>query len=523
MRLSRLLGRTLRQPPSDAHLSSHQLLTRAGYVRGLEAGLFAYLPLGRRVLSHLRTLVRQELTSIGGQEVQIPLPPDSEPLGTLVHLARREIDSYRQLPVLLFEFASTILPQPGTRAGLFGASQRPFVKIRVLGDEDLAAASEVKSAVKRVLAACELETVWAERNEEGQQAYVLHASGDAELVRCPTCGYVGERSWTQIRWPDSPEGPELPPEEIATPGCDTIASLAEFLDIPTAQTLKMVFYSVEGRVTCIVIRGDRAVDEDKLARVLGTDQYYSSLEHELASIGAVGGYASPIGLDKSKVRVVADPSIRVGRNFVSGANRADYHIQNVNTPRDFVPGDWADLALVEPGDPCPTCNSALEMATGFSLVHTSPSMPCNPDAEYQDEQGESQRLWVMSYRLDLGRIMAAIVEQHHDDYGIIWPGPCAPFDVHLVALDLRRDEVATQAEALYDRLQEQGYSVLFDDRSASAGVKFNDADLFGVCLRLTVSKRSVKEGLVEAKWRDSRERLKLDEDGLATELARLGD
>jgi prolyl-tRNA synthetase len=148
-------------------------------------------------------------------------------------------------------------------------------------------------------------------------------------------------------------------------------------------------------------------------------------------------------------------------------------------------------------------------------------VPCREDAEYQDEQGESQRLWVTSSEVDLGRMMAAIVEQHHDDYGIIWPGPCAPFDVHLVALDLRREEVDAQAEALHDRLQEEGYSVLFDDRSASAGVKFNDADLIGVCLRLTVSKRSVKEGLVEAKWRDSRERLKLDEDGLATELARL--
>ena len=227
------------------------------------------------------------------------------------------------------------------------------------------AANEVKGAIKRVLAACELDTVWSESNEEGQRAHVLHASGDVELVRCPTCGYVAEKPWTQLPWPDALTNQSLPPEEIATPGCDTIASLAEFLDIPAAQTLKMVFYSVEGRVTCVVIRGDRAVDEDKLARVLGTDQYYASLEHELAAIGAVGGYASPIGLDKSKVRVVADPSVRAGKNFVSGANRADYHIRNVNTPRDFVPGEWADLALVEAGDPCPTCGTGLEIGQPF--------------------------------------------------------------------------------------------------------------------------------------------------------------
>jgi prolyl-tRNA synthetase len=255
--------------------------------------------------------------------------------------------------------------------------------------------------------------------------------------------------------------------------------------------------------------------------VLGTDQYYISLEHELAQIGAVGGYASPIGLDKRKVRVVADPSVRVGKNFVSGANRADYHIRNVNTPRDFVPGEWADLALVEAGDPCPACGSALEIAPAFALVRVLPAMPCGEDAEYQDEQGESQRLWVTSSEVDLGRLMAAIIEQHHDDYGIIWPGSCTPFDVYLVGLDLRREEVAAQAEALYQRLQAEGHSVLFDDRNASAGVKFNDADLIGVCLRLTVSKRSVRDELVEGKWRDSRERLKLDEDGLAAELVRL--
>jgi prolyl-tRNA synthetase len=520
MRLSRLLGRTLRQPPSNARLISHQLLVRAGYVRELEAGQFAYLPLGQGVLSRLQDLMCQELGLIWGQEVEVPLPPDAEDKYTLVRLASREIDSYRQLPVTLFEFTSAMVPSAGSRAGLFGAGQRPLVRTFSFGAEGLDA-GEVKGALVRVLTACELETAWSEENKEGQQVYVLHDSGDTELVRCPTCGYVAERSWTGLQWLEAPDETELLPEEVATPGCNTIASLAEFLDIPVEQTLKMVFYSVDGRVTCVVIRGDRTVDEAKLARVLGTDQYYISLEQELTDVGAVGGYASPIGLDKSKVRVVADPSVGAGKNFVSGANRADYHLRNVNTPRDFVPGEWADMALVEAGDPCPACGSSLEIVPAFSLICAPPTMPCGEDAEYQNEQGESQRLWVRSFEVDLGRMMAAIVEQHYDDYGIIWPGPCSPFDVYLVGLDLSREEVAAQAEALYRRLKEEGYSVLFDDRDASAGVKFNDADLVGICLRLTVSKRSVRDGLVEAKWRDSRERLKLDDDGLAAELARL--
>jgi prolyl-tRNA synthetase len=264
------------------------------------------------------------------------------------------------------------------------------------------------------------------------------------------------------------------------------------------------------------------VDEEKLARVLGTDQYYASVDDELAAIGAVGGYASPIGLDQGKVRVVADPSVRSVKNSVSGANRPGYHIRNVNIPRDFQPGEWADLALVEARDPCPHCGSRVEIESTFALAWATVSAPCQADAEYLDPQGKAHPLWTASWRLDLGRLLAAVVESHRDDYGIIWPRACAPFDVHLVALDLRREEVAARADELYASLQAGGLSVLYDDRAASAGVKFNDADLIGVPLRLTVSKRSVRDGVVEAKWRNSRERLKLDEEELAGELGRLG-
>ncbi len=253
----------------------------------------------------------------------------------------------------------------------------------------------------------------------------------------------------------------------------------------------MVFYSVAGRVTCVVIRGDRAVDEAKLARLLGTDRTYASLEDELAAIGAVGGYASPIGLRAGQVRVVADPSVRSGMNWITGANRPDYHLRNVNIPRDFTPGEWADLALVEPGDPCPQCGNAVTVEEAFRLVDSQ--APRATDAEYLDDAGRPQPLWLADWRLDLGRLLAAVVEQHYDGYGIIWPVACAPLDVHLVALDLRQEAVAAQAEALYERLSASGLAVLYDDRDLSAGVKFADADLIGLPLRLTVSKRSVQE------------------------------
>jgi prolyl-tRNA synthetase len=504
MLLSRLLGKTLRQPPSEARLPSHQLLARAGYVRGLEAGRFAYLPLGQRTMCRLQSLIRRELAPLGVLEIEMPVSPEAEPTEALVRLVRREVDSYRQLPVMLLQMGTRPVSQSRSRAGLFGASERPFAEVHAFGGADLPVTGSVASAVEQILTACELAPAWAETGEAGQRAYALHPSGDEELVRCPACGYAAERSWAQTMWTEAPEEPELPPEEIATPGCNTIASLAEFLHIPAAKTLKMVFCSVEGKVTCVVIRGDRAVDEDKLARLLGTDQYYASLEEELAAIGAVGGYASPIGLDQSKIRVVADPSVSSGRNFVSGANRPDHHIQNVNVPRDFQPGEWVNLAQIEAGDPCPGCGSALDLEPGFALVYSTVPAPCRPVAEYLDREGRPHPLWLASWRLDLGRMLAAVVEAHHDDYGILWPAACAPFDVHLVALDVRKEAVAAQAGALYERLRADGWAVLYDDREASAGVKFNDADLIGAPLRLTVSKHSAKEGLVEAKWRSSR-------------------
>ena len=521
MRLSVLFGKTLRQPPSDAHLTSHQLLVRAGYVRAMDLGLFAYLPLGHRVLNRLQSLFGRGLEELGGQQLGLPQLPEAEPTATLAALSGREIDSYRQLPQVLYRAVTKPMAESGSRSGLFGASERRAVEIYGLGDADLDVQQDIQAAIDAFLAACELQTMWAQIGGGDQRAYLEHPAGDENLVCCAACGYAAERTWATTVWPEAPDEPELPRGEIETPGCNTIASLADFLAISPAQTLKMVFYSVEGEVTCVVIRGDRSVDEAKLARVLGTDWYYSSMEDELEAVGAVGGYASPIGLDSPHLRVVADPSVRSGRNFVSGANRPDYHIRNVNIPRDFVPGEWADVALVEPDDPCPQCGGPVEVAAAFALAHSALPKACNPEAEYLDVEGRGQSLWMASWQIDLDRVLASMVEGHHDDYGIIWPAPCAPYDVHLVALDARREAVAAQADALYDRLRYDGFSVLYDDRNASAGVKFNDADLIGVPLRLTVSKRSEKEGLIEGKWRNSAERLKLDEAGLAAELARL--
>jgi len=516
------MGKTWREAPAEAHLASHRLLLRAGMVRALEPGFFGTLPLGALSLGRLENLARREMLAAGGQEVAFPLLAEVSPQDVLARLTGREIDSYRQLPVVAFRFGPLAILEPRVRLGLFGAAGRPSLAVAVFHDAEAAASDRpVALALERVLQACGVPVTWAEAGAAEQGAFLAHSAGDQDQAICGGCGYAALRSWAAPAWPEPPSEPELPPEEVETPGCNTIAQLASFLGIPTERTLKMVFYSVEGRVTCVAVRGDRSVDEAKLARVLGTSRYYPSLEEELTRIGAVGGYASPIGLDRGRVRIVADPSVRSARNLVGGANRPDYHVRNLNVPRDFQPGEWADLALVEAGDPCPRCASPLAIEPAFALASHSLPAPCRPAAEFLDQAGRSQPLWQSSWQLDLGRLWAAVVEQHHDEHGILWPPVCAPLDVHLVVLDLKKEAVAARAEEIYARLQAEGYAVLYDDRDASAGVKFNDADLIGLPLRLTISKRWEQDGLTEARWRNEADRLKLDDEGLARELARL--
>lgn len=522
MHVSQLFGKTLREPPSEAQLPSHQLLVRAGFIRGWQDGLYAYLPLGLSALRRLEAHCQAGLAALGGQPIAVPAAYERDSTKMLLDLARREIDSYRQLPMILVQMADQKRANPSLRLGLFGAGERRVLEINLLGEKELAASQDgVQSLVDGLFASCDVPVVWAKAGEVQSTAFYAHPAGDRELVQCTGCAYAAERSWAARRWEALPPEEELPVEEVSTPGCNTIAALAEFLHIPASKTLKMVFCSVEGKVTCVVIRGDRTVDEARLARALGTDRWYASLENELAAVGAVGGYASPIGLDRKRVRVLGDPSLKVGSNFVSGANRPDTHLRNVNVPRDFQPDEWIDLARIEAGDPCPNCGSALEIQPAFSLAHRAAPQPCTPEIPVLDAEGRGQPLWRAHWSVDLGGLLAAVVESHHDDYGILWPTACAPFDVHLVVLDGRKEQVAEQAESLERHLRERGLQVLFDDRDASAGVKFNDADLIGVPLRLTVSKRSVQEGIVEAKWRAQSERLKLDSEGLDRELAHL--
>jgi len=559
VRFSQLFGRTLREAPAGEEMAAQRLALRAGLGRSLAAGVVAYLPLGWRALSRLADLVREEWTALGGQQVTLPLVQPVElwkrsgrydalrldmprfrdeahreltaGMGheeAVMELARSEISSHHQLPVFLFALGARISRRTERRGGLLSLAAYHVVQGYSLHADaaDMAAFyARLCAATETIFERCALQPLRAEAEVgtadicTAQRWLLPHEAGPDTFVRCQACDYTATLATARMAGPQPEEAEELPLEEVATPGAETIAALADFLHVPTHRTLKVVFYTVRGRVICVAIRGDRTVDEAKLAHVLGSADFYPSTEDELAAVGAVGGYGSPMGLRGA--RVIADRTVAAARNLVAGANKAGYHVRNVNTPRDFPMDLVADLAGVEEGDRCPHCGGRLALQAGIELARAA--MPGSRLSEalnvtFLDEQGRARPLFLAAYGLGLDRLLAAVIETHHDEQGIVWPPACAPYQVHLLGLNLNTPEVAEQAESLYRNLQGRGVAVLYDDRDASAGVKFNDADLMGLPLRVTVSSRSLQQGGVEVKWRAQQERRVLTFEELRLEL-----
>ena len=560
MRLSQLFGQTLRQPPADAELVSHRLLIRAGMIRPVTAGTYAYLPLGWRVARQIERIFRQEMDAIGGQEMHLPalhpselwrasgrlerasasilrfhdhsgrdtvLAPSDEEI--LTDLLRREIHSHRQLPLLVYQIQTHFRDEshPGDgllRTGEFltGDAYSLHANIADLDSFYLRMLETYANIYRR----CGVEALAVQADagtgsEDDAHAFVvLNVDGDETVLLCTACDYAASVVRATFQKGQSPMEPLGEVQEVATPGCKTIAAVADFVGVPERCTLKAVFYADRwGKVMVVVIRGDLGVNEVKLSNALGGTELRPATEDELLAAGIVAGYASPVGL--SGVRVVADDSIQSGTNFVAGANREGYHLLNVNYPRDFAVDLLADIALARDGCACQCCGGTLREKRGIEVgrLHTpGTSFSQTMGATYLDEQGQAQPVVMGAYRINLGRLMAAIAEQHHDEHGIVWPASVAPYQVHVVALGLDQEVAAAQAEALYERLLACGYEVLFDDRNESAGVKFNDADLIGIPLRLTISPRSLQRGGIEVKLRWEREAHVVAVDNIASEI-----
>jgi len=565
MRFSKLFGKTLRQAPAEAENISHQLLLRAGMIAQEAAGIYSYLPSGWRVLRKIENIIREEMDNAGGQELMLPilqpfelwqqsgryvsfgqtmftltdrkehklvLGPTHEEI--IADLARRYVQSYRDLPLLVYQIQAKFRDEPRPRGGLLRV--REFIMKDLYSfDADEAGLDEsyrkMSQAYQNIYARCGLSTSMVEADsgaiggKESHEFMVISETGEDEMVFCPHCGYSANVEKAQISKTviatlnEVKEKQPLPLEEIATTEQKTIEEVANFLGVPQEQTLKAVFYIADGEFVFVVIRGDLEVNETKLKNTLKCNELRIAAESEVAEAGIVAGFASPIGI--KGVKVVADDSITLGSNFIAGANKAGYHFRNVNYPRDFQADIIADIALAHQGDKCPECGGKLSSARGIEVGHIfklGTFISEKLGASFLGQDGVSRPAVMGCYGIGLGRLLAAIVEQNHDDNGIIWPLSVAPYQVYLCPLHLDNPAVASAAEKVYQELENAGIEVLFDDRDESPGVKFNDVDLLGIPLRLTLSPRTLQSQSIEAKWRTKKETRLLPLENLVAEV-----
>ena len=545
LRMSRLFGRTLRQAPAEAETDNHRLMLRAKIIEQLAAGVYSYLPIGVKVLERIKTVIREEMDRAGGQELSMPVLQPAElwqesgryetvdilfkvfdrrerehVLGptheeVVVDLVRHNVQSYRDLPLLLYQIQTKFRDEARPRGGL--------VRVREFEMKDLysfdadwealdVSYDAMLAAYQRIFDRCGVPTIPVEADsgaiggKDSQEFLFLTDIGEDDVLLCPNCHYAANAEKAEFRKrPVEPAEPQ-PLEEVSTPGTKTILEVAALLNVPSHQTLKAVFYEADGKPVFVAIRGDLEVNEVKVKNALHAVELAMMDDGALQRAGIVSGYASPIGV--SGITVLADDSAQDSPNLVAGANKPDFHIRNANYGRDWRADIVTDIALARAGDACPRCGTALEARRGMEMGHVFKLGTVYTEkmgATYLDDEGRSHPIVMGCYGIGVGRLLAGVVEANHDDRGIIWPPELTPFDVHLVGLNLDRPEVRDAAERLFKDLQASGLRVLFDDRDETAGVKFNDADLMGMRWRLTVSPRTLERGAVELKRRTEKE------------------
>ena len=541
-----MFGATLRDDPAEAELASHRLMLKAGLIHQVSSGIYSYMPLALRSLRKIEGIIREEMDGAGGQELRMSvlqprelwqqagrdeeygpdmfrledrrerplvLAPTHEEL--LTTMVKANVNSYRDLPVTLYQIQTKFRDEPRPRGGLIRVREFDMKDAYSFDrdEEGLDLSYQAMArAYRNIYRRCGLPAIVADADsgaiggKDSQEFIVLAEAGEDTIALCESCGYAANTEKAEFARPPRESESERPVEEVHTPGIATIAKLAEFLDVPADETLKAVFYVADGEVVFVTIRGDLDVNEIKLRNALGATDLHVATPAEVAEAGLVAGSASPVGL--SGVRIVADVSIDAGSNFVAGANREDYHLRNVNHPRDFQVDLLTDVGLAREGHGCAGCGTALVAKRGIEVGHIFKLGTRYSDAlgaSFPDEDGAQKPIIMGCYGIGVGRLLAAAVENSHDERGMVLDPAIAPYDLQLVALNIRNEEVAQAAEAMYRDLRAAGFEVLYDDREDSAGVKLNDADLLGLPVRVVVSPRNLKRGEVEVKGRSASE------------------
>ena len=534
---------TLKEDPAEAEVVSHRLMLRAGFIRKLTSGIYTYLPYGLAAIRRVENIVREEMNRAGAQELMMPMvqPADlwqesgryikygpellrfrdrhdrESCLGptheeVITDIARREIHSYRDLPVNFYQIQTKFRDEIRPRFGLMRGREF-LMKDAYSFDVDDAAAEtsyrKMHDAYTRIFTRCGLDfrCVEADSGTIGgsfsHEFMVLAKTGEDTIAVCSECSYAANSEKAVVTLPaQTAEGDARDMIKVETPGKRKVNSVCEFLGIEPAKLVKTLVYVADDETVAVLVRGDRDIEEVKLKNYLGVNDIRMADEKEVfGTTGVPTGYLGPVGV---RVRLLADREVMNMVNFTVGANEKNFHLQNVNAGRDFSVEDIADFRKITESDPCPSCGGTLRLVEGIEVGHIfklgtaySESMK----AFFQDGDGNENPLVMGCYGIGVSRVVAAAIEQNHDDNGIIFPAPIAPFPVTILNLGLKDEQICEAVEDLYRRMQDDGIDVFLDDRDERPGVKFKDADLLGFPYRVTVGKRFAESGMVEVRRR----------------------
>ncbi len=555
MRFTQYFIPTLREDPQDAETISHKLMLRAGMIRKLTQGVYNYLPLGLKTIRKVENIIREEMNRAGAIELLMPavqpaelwkesgrwdyygpellrfkdrhgrdscLAPTHEEV--ITDLVRREIRSYRDLPKNFYQIQTKFRDEIRPRFGVMRA--REFIMKDAYSfdvDEERAEESyqRMYEAYTRIFDRCNLNfrAVEADTGAIGgafsHEFMVLADTGEDVVVTCTECSFAAnlERAEVVSSGPAvEPRPRSLMPQEVYTPNKGTVEEVTGFLNISPTQLVKTILYKSDLGFIAALVRGDHGVNEAKLKRISGAQQLELADQETVKSLTkAPVGFAGPVGL--KDVRIIADNALRHALDVVTGANKEDYHLIHVSIPEDVKVYMWADIRNITKEDKCPRCGKDIEFYKGIEVGHIfklgtkySEAMK----AYFLDQNGKERPMIMGCYGIGVGRTVAAAIEQNHDEHGILWPRPISPFDVMILPLQMHEPEVKRVAFQLYESLMKMGMDVLIDDRDERAGVKFNDADLIGVPIRISVGMKSLKEGYVEIRERKNKEQVKVE-------------
>lgn len=552
MRLSKYFVPTLKEVPNDAVVTSHILMLRSGMIRMVSAGIYSFLPLGYVVIKKISEIIREEMDAIGGQEFHLPalnpkeiweetdrvnafgdilfhiknreyvLAPTHEEIMT--YHARNVVKSYKDMPQIWYQIQTKFRNEPRPRSGVIRGRQF-LMKDSYTFDTSWEALDKAydlhDQAYRKIFDRCGLKyfVVGASSGAMGgtgsEEFMVKSDAGEDTVAYCESCGYAANvevaESRVRVREREK-ESKNL--YEISTPNVKSIDELCEFLKIEETQCAKSRVYIHNGEPVLILMLGNDEVNETKLEKVLGGNVRPGHPDELQEITGADAGSIGPVGFNG---RIVADHRLKNANDMFSGANKNDFHIGGIDFMRDVKSVEYADLRTVKSGEGCPKCEKSLDVFSAIELGHIfklgtkySESM----GAKFIDEKGEEHPIIMGSYGIGVERIMACFIEQHHDEKGIVWEKPLAPFDVHMIALNLKNELVAKESERIYTELQQKGIKVLFDDRDAAAGFKFNDADLLGMPIQIVLGEKKLKDNKCEVKIRKTGERFDVTLDDL---------